>query len=238
MSKQYIYVTGGKGGIGKSTVALAITDYLATYGQVLLIDTDPVNSDSSASYKEGKDANVSAIRANIRSEDSSGQIDPSGLIETLNKAESNGAEYIVVDAPAGDSTLLANAGEIITGACSQAGIKSVFLWVVDSNDRTAVNALHLSWDSIKNADKIILIKNYRNGNNFEFFDNANAMKVINSASNVQTIDLPKFASRIVEHIRIDRMTFAEVATKTPLGNRVEGARLRTQLHQIFKAAGL
>jgi hypothetical protein len=237
-NKAYYYVTGGKGGIGKSTVALALTDYLASYGQVLLIDTDPTNADSSASYKDGKDANVTAIRANIRSEDSSGQIDPSGLFETLNKAESEAVNSVVVDAPAGDSNLLANAGEVITSACKQAGIQSYFVWLVDSNDRTPVNALHAAWDSIKDADKIVLVKNYRKGNNFEFFDGSKTIAGITSASNVQIIDLPKFASRIEEHLRIERMTFAEVATKTPLGNRVEGARLRTQLHQIFKAAGL
>lgn len=237
-NKTYIYVTGGKGGIGKSTMAQAITDYKAETGRVLLVDTDPTNADSSASYKDGKDANVRAIRQNIRSEDSSGQIDSSGLINTLNLAESEDVETIIIDAPAGDSTLLANAGEIITSACKQAGIKSVFVWLVDSNDRTPVNALHASWSAIKDSDQILLVKNFRKGNNFEFFDGSKTMEEIRSAKNVQIIELPKIASRIEEHLRIERMTFKEIATKTPLGNRVEGERLRAELHNTLKTAGL
>lgn len=236
--KTYIYVTGGKGGIGKSTMTQVLTDYKAETGRVLLVDTDPTNADSSASYKDGKDANVRAIRERIRSEDSSGQIDASGLMNTLNLADSEDVETIVIDAPAGDSMLLANAGEIITSACKQSGIKSVFVWLIDSNDRTPVNALHASWSAIKDADQILLVKNFRKGNNFEFFDNSNAMEEITTAKNVQIIELPKIASRIEEHLRIERMTFKEIAKKTPLGNRVEGARLRAQLHDMLKIAGL
>jgi MinD-like ATPase involved in chromosome partitioning or flagellar assembly len=238
MQKKYIYVTGGKGGIGKSTMAQAIADYMATSGQVLLVDTDPTNADSSASYKDGKDANVRAIRAKIRSEDSSGQIDSSGLIDTLNLAETDPATAIIIDAPAGDSTLLVNAGEIITAACKQAGIKSVFVWLVDSNDRTPVNALHAAWDAIKDADQVLIVKNYRKGDNFEFFDNAKSMATVNMASNVRTIAFPKIASRIEEHLRIERLNWKEIATVTPLGNRVEGARLRSAMHATLKSAGL
>ena len=88
-NKKYIYVTGGKGGIGKSTFTLALVDYMSQQGKVLLIDTDPVNADSSAAYKEGKDTNVRAVRAKVRAEDTSGQVDASGLIETLNIADND-----------------------------------------------------------------------------------------------------------------------------------------------------
>lgn len=236
--KQYIYITGGKGGIGKSTVALAITDYKAINGKVLLIDTDPTNADSSVAYKDGKDDNVTVMRANIRAEDSSGQTDASGLIETLNKASTDKAQTIIVDAPAGDSTLLSTAGSIITGACKEAGIKSIFVWLVDSNDRTPVNALNAAWEAIKDADKIILVKNYRKGTNFEFFDNSKTIGGIKSAQNVIIIDLPKIASRIEEHLRIDRMTLKQIATETPIGNRAEGQRLRNELHNTFKKIDL
>ena len=211
---------------------------MATSGPVLLVDTDPTNADSSAAYRDGKEANVRAIRAKIRSEDSSGQIDSSGLIDTLNLAETDPATAIIIDAPAGDSTLLVNAGEIITAACKQATIKSVFVWLVDSNDRTPVNALHAAWDAIKDADQVLIVKNYRKGDNFEFFENAKSMAAINMASNVQTIALPKIATRIEEHLRIERLTWKEIATITPLGNRVEGARLRNAMQATLKLAGL
>lgn len=120
IKKSYIYVTGGKGGIGKSTLAQQIVDFKASTGKVLLIDTDPINADSSACYKDGKDVNVRAIRARVRSEDISGKIDSSGLIETLNLADAEDVQTTVVDAPSGDTLLLANAGEIIPVASRQA----------------------------------------------------------------------------------------------------------------------
>jgi NAD(P)-dependent dehydrogenase (short-subunit alcohol dehydrogenase family) len=238
MGKAYVYVTGGKGGIGKTTAALAIVDYFAQSGKVLLIDADPINADSSAAYKEGKDAAVTSVRARVRSEDSSGQIDSSGLMETLNEAAESDADAIIVDAPAGDSVLLANAGSTVTAACQEMGVKSVFVWLVDANDRTPVNALASAWEAIKNADLILLFKNYKKGTNFDFFDNAKAMSTILDAPNVRVINMPKIAERLVEHLRIDRMTWAELATKTQIGTRMEGQRLRKLLNETFKEAGL
>ena len=238
MAKTYVYVTGGKGGIGKTTLTLALVDYLAENNTVLLVDADPINADSSEVYKNEKHLNVRAIRARVRSEDTSGQIDPSGLMETINLAASDPADFIIVDAPAGDSILLATSGDIITSACKQAGIISVCIWLVDSNDRTAINALNASWDAIKDADKIFLVKNYRKGTNFSFFDQNTAVIDIVRSPNVVTIDLPKFASRIEEHLRIERLTWEEIATVTPIGNRVEGQRLRAIFHHTFNEAGL
>lgn len=236
--KKYIYVTGGKGGIGKSTFTLALVDYMSQKNNVMLIDADPVNADSSASYKDNKEPNIRTLRANVRAEDSSGQIDASGLIETLNIADTGQEEVTIIDAPAGDSTLLIAAGSLVTEACKQAGIESVFVWLVDSTDRTPVNALHGAWESIKDADKIIIVKNYRKGTNFEFFDNSKTVSGIKQSNNVQIIDFPKIASRLEEHMRIDRMSWHEIATKTPLGNRVEGERIRRAMHETLKEAGL
>ena len=237
-NKKYIYVTGGKGGIGKSTFTLALVDYMAQQGKVLLIDCDPVNPDSSAAYKDGKDTNVRAIRAKVRAEDTSGQVDASGLIETLNEANNDEAITTIVDAPAGDSTLLISAGSIITLACEQVSMESIFVWLVDSTDRTPVNALNAAWETIKDASKILIVKNYRKGTNFNFFDNSKTIMNINKAKNVQTIDLPKIASRLEEHMRIDRMTWKEIATDTPIGNRVEGQRMRKAMHNTLKEVGL
>jgi hypothetical protein len=126
---------------------------------------------------------------------------------------------------------------MIASACKEAGIMSVFVWLVDSNDRTAVNALNTVWDSIKDADKIILVKNYRKGTNFDFFNNSNVIIGLVDLPNVKIIGLPKLASRIEEHIRIERLSWKEIATVTPIGNRVEGQRLRGYFHTTFNEAG-
>jgi hypothetical protein len=237
-SKKYVYVTGGKGGVGKSAMAIQLADYYSRTGNVLLIDTDSTNPDSSAAFKAGTDAKVTAIIGRVRSEDSSGQIDSSGLLETLNMAEKSDAETIIVDAPSGDSTLLITAGSIIAEACKQMNMESIFVWLVDSLDRTPVNTLHGAWNSIKKADKVLLVKNYRKGTNFDYFDDSQVMEPIKAAPNVQIIGMPKIASRIEQHMRIDRMNWQRIATETPIANRIEGQRVRSEFHETFREAGL
>ncbi len=237
--KKYIYVTGGKGGIGKSLQTLAMVDYLAESGNsILLLDADPVNGDSSANYKGGKQDGVTCERVQLRSEDASGQIDASGLQDTLNKTETTEAGIVIVDAPAGDSTLLVEAGSIIVAGCSMLGAKSIIVWMVDSVDRTAINALSAAWDSIKDADMILLVKNHRKGNNFDCFDGSKSVGNVLAAANVKVIDMPKIAARLEPYFRVERKTMREVATEAPIGDRVEAVRVRKLFHDALKGVGL
>jgi hypothetical protein len=241
--KEYIYVSGGKGGVGKSAVVIALTDYKSENGNVFLIDADPVNADSSASYmKDGnnKQDNVQVMKKQVRCEDTDGQIDPSGLINTLNVAINEQVNTVIVDAPSGDSTMIAQVGSIITESCKLSGIKSVIIWMVEKEDRTPVNTIAAAWDNIKDADCIYLVKNNRHGSNFEFFDNSSTIKKITEEKNVHVINMPKIASRIEGLIRIDRLTWKEVATlpTVQIADRVEGQRMRKELHKKFKEFGL
>lgn len=237
--KKYIYVTGGKGGIGKSKQTLATVDYYAEQGEsVLLLDADPTNGDSSASYKDGKQLGVLAERVRVRSEDASGQIDASGLMDTLNKAHESKASVTIVDAPAGDSTLLRDAGSIIVAACKEIGTQSIIVWMVNSNDRTAINALATAWNSIKDADTILIVKNHKDGSDFQCFMESKAMADILSSKNIRMIDMPKVAARLVKLIREDRKTFKELATTTSIGDKVEAIRMRKVFSDGFKSAGL
>lgn len=231
--RKLVYVTGGKGGVGKSLFAMTVVDYLSQTHQTLLIDAEPNNPDSSTSY-QNKSAMVEARQARVRSEDASGQVDASGLLDILEQVEKTNATATVIDAPAGDSALLAAAGKIVTESCKALGITSVFIWMIDSADKTPVNTLHAAWDSIKDADLILLVKNYRKGDNFQFFDNSKTIAAITQNQNVKVVDLPKIAARIADTMKLDRMTWDEVATKTP----VEAQRLRRTLHALLGGNGL
>jgi len=60
--RNYLYVTGGKGGIGKSTFTLFLIDYFSLSGNVLLIDCDKINPDFSTVYTDGKYESIRSIR--------------------------------------------------------------------------------------------------------------------------------------------------------------------------------
>lgn len=237
--KTFIYVTGGKGGIGKSTETIALVDYLSSNGDaVLLLDADPVNADSSAAFKNGKQANVACERVRVRSEDADGQIDASGLMSVLDMAHESKAMHTVVDAPAGETTLLVEAGSIIVEGCKSVKMKSVIVWMVDSVDRTAVNALAAAWESIKDADTIVIVKNHRKGNNFDCFEDSKTIAPILNCANVKVIDMPKIAARLEPMLKVDRKSFKEIAEESAMGSRMEAIRVRKIFHDSFKEAGL
>lgn len=236
--KTLIYVSGGKGGIGKSITALSLADYFAKSGSVLLIDADPTNADSFTPLDKCKQEGVTAIRANIRSEDASGQIDTSGLTSLFDNELVSSVDTVIIDAPAGDTVLMASAGSFVTDICKALGAKSVFCWLVDSLDRAAVNTVGTAWNEIQGADQILLVKNHGKSNNFNFYEDSATMEKIKSSPNVSTVDLPKIAIRLIENIKIDRMTWKKIAEETPIGNRIEGQRVLKLLHQSFEGAGL
>jgi hypothetical protein len=101
-----------------------------------------------------------------------------------------------------------------------------------------MNVLNAIWAAIQDADLVLLVKNNRKGTDFEHFDQSKIVGLIRLFKNVKIVDFPKIASRLETHLRIDRMTWAEVASLTPIGNRVEGARVREILYRTFTSVGL
>ncbi|ABM40233.1 nucleotide-binding protein [Polaromonas naphthalenivorans] len=233
--KNYIYVTGGKGGIGKSFVSMLVADYMATKEQVLLIDTDMTNSDCNAVYKDKKQSTIECNVQQLRSEDTSGQVDTSGLLSTFNVDR----ECVVVDAPAGDTVLLANAGSMINEMCQEYKAKSVIVWLADSGDQNAVNGLNAVFEQIKNVDLILIVKNFKSSTDFDLLDKSNTLTKFKSLPNCHVVDFPKIAARITKRVRTDKNSFVEmISENTPIGDRVEARRVRSLMHKVFEEAGL
>lgn len=245
--KRLVYVTGGKGGPGKSAVAIQLVDYLAEQGRVLLIDTDVGNADAANTYLIGEEPNktskqdgVDVVRRRLRSEDSSGQIDPSALMDSVESVVKSDADAIVLDAPAGETQLLAEAGRLITASCRRHGIECIIVMVADAADRTPVNVLNAIWPVIKDADRVIVVRNLRGGNAFAFFDEHEVVKTIRQAQNVSVVDMPMHAMRIREEQRIRRRSWRELATSEDVDVwiSVEAERLRGEFFAQYKSLGL
>lgn len=244
--KTLVYVSGGKGGIGKTLMALSLTDYFAGSGSVLLVDGDPNNSDSYPTYKPNENgvnqvANVTAITSLIRSEDADGQIDTTGIARVFEDSFVDSHDTVIIDAPAGDSKLIATAGSFIVDMCKEMGAKSIFVWLVDIADRTPINTVLDSWKEIKAADAFYLVKNHSKGSVFEFFDNHAEMNaLVANSPNIKIINFPKMAVRLISCIKVDRMNWERLATDktTPIGARMEGQRVRRLIHESFKSSGL
>lgn len=233
--KNYVYVTGGKGGIGKSFMSMLVADYMATKNDVLLFDTDMTNSDCNAVYKNNKQSTIECKVQQLRSEDTSGQVDTSGFLSTFNIDR----ECVVVDAPAGDTVLLANAGSMINDMCNEYKAKSAVVWLADSGDRNAINGLNAVFDQIKNVDLILIMKNFKSSNDFDLLDKSETLAEFVALPNCHVVDFPKIAARITKLVRTERKSFAElVSNSTPMGDRIEARRIRTLMHKLFESVGL
>jgi len=68
MSNKFIAVDGGKGGVGKSTLSILISDYLMRNGEDLaVVDADKTNPDVARLFNNAEAENVTAILAGLQS---------------------------------------------------------------------------------------------------------------------------------------------------------------------------
>jgi len=235
---QYIYISGSKGGVGKSMFAQVLADCISQHRPVLLIDTDPINAESSTVYADGKAANVRAVHIKVRLEDTRGQTDATSLLATLDASYEDDELTTIVDAPSSDAGLLSMAARIITSSCNNTGRESVFIWLVDSIDKSAVTALQGAWESLTDFDKILIVKNYRNGDRFEYFASSSAVMAIAATGNMQIVAFPKIPSHIEKYMRIDALPLCAITTKTPLGVQMMAKQMRAEIQKTLMSTGL
>ena len=112
-----IVIGGGKGGVGKSTVSLALLDALLHAGnKPVYVETEDSNPDV---YKS-VDKLVTSELCNL--DDESGWIKLGGIIEANPKAN------IVVNTAAGITDSLVEHGSILTDVANELKMKLVMIW--------------------------------------------------------------------------------------------------------------
>lgn len=240
--RDLIYITGGKGGAGKSMAASMIVDhYVGRGNNVLLLDADPVNADTYFLYgdRDGRPKSdlVRPIRTRIRAEDETGGVGTGALLEALDAAAAADERAVIVDAPAGDTELLSVAGSTIVEVAKAAGMRSVIVWVAPPADRAPINALKASWPEINGADLFILARNLTR-DDFRMLNDDEAVRKIMSGENTHRWDIPKIAPRLIEHLRSKRQSWDVIATNAPIATRVEAQRLRRQTSSALTEIGL
>lgn len=166
-TKRIIWVTGGKGGTGKSTFARGLLDILRAAGlDVVAFDGDPDNSQLFRFYKN---SDVSVTRIGIKKRN--------GVDDIISEMEDVGTPLILVDVPAGG-------GNILTGLEDEVGFLSALAEVgyqltvvtVLSRIKDSVNQLKLAMDITDSYSVAhIAVKNlyYGRAEQFRFLDRSN-----------------------------------------------------------------
>ena len=164
-TKRIIWVTGGKGGTGKSTFARGLLDTLRAAGiKVVAFDGDPDNSQLFRFYKN---ADVTVTRIPIHKRN--------GADDIIMEMEEAQTPIILVDVPAGGGNLLTGLEDEVgfLSALEEVGYQMTLVTVL-SRIKDSVNQLKLAMDVTEGYNNIahVAVKNLYFGDcdRFRLFD--------------------------------------------------------------------
>ena len=188
MNKIYI-VGGGKGGVGKSTVSMALLDVLKNLEseKIFFIETDNENPDVFLAVKEDIPSQAISMKKD-------------GWQVTFGEAiENNKDANIVVNMGARTTEDLIEHDSVINDVAKELNKEIVVLWCINA-EKECLQSLIGFMDSGINASKIHAVKNtfFGDEDDFVLFDNSKIKKKLN-----ETVVFPKLTSKIKNKLSIE-----------------------------------
>jgi hypothetical protein len=221
MAKNIYLVGGSKGGVGKSTVTMAVLDYLTYHGEsVVLIESDTTNPDVAKAYK----GSVPIELVNLDEAD--------GWIQLVNVFDSDPDSSFVINTAARNNAGVTAYGETLNSTLADLKRKLVTLWVIN-RQRDSLELLREYMDAIPNA-AIHAIRNSYFGDErkFELYNGSKIRKSIEERSG-KSLTFPELADRVTDDLYTKRMSIDLACKELPLGNRAELLRWRNEVKRVF-----
>ena len=216
MSKAIFLVGGGKGGVGKSLMSMALLDFLQAGGaEPFLVETDTSVPDVFKTYQE----ETAGELVNLDERE--------GWIELVNLVESRAASTIVINTGARNQTGVSNFGRTLSKALGELGRKLVVLWMIDRK-RESLELLSDFMAAIPEAE-VHVVRNLYLGTEkkFELY-NGSKMKAGIEGRGSKSVNLPELADRVTDAMNKGRMTIAKATGELSLGDRMELERWREE----------
>ncbi|MCJ2134676.1 hypothetical protein MKK69_11505 [Methylobacterium sp. J-026] len=245
-AKVLVLCLGGKGGLGKTTIALQVADLCAEVGPVLAIDTDPANRHFHTALMQetspGSDnflprrTSISCVKQRLRAEDSIGRVDPTLCQDMIEHVIETAERFVVVDFPAGDTETTRRCAEIIVESCREANIRLSVVVAAGAVDPTALEVLKELRPMLIECDRAILAKNTAQATNFDYLESSDLVKALRKQPNFRVIEIERIGERLIEALRVQHMTWQFLANTAPMRLRVEGRRLRRNFHTAWRDA--
>lgn len=221
MAKNIYLIGGGKGGVGKSLVSMAMVDCLLQREEdLLLVDADTSNPDVWKAYKD-------TIRTELLDLDNA-----DGWIELINVADSNPDSIIVINTAARNNKSVSAYGPILSDTLAELRRKLVTLWVIN-RQRDSLELLKEYMDAI--PDTVVHV--VRNGyfgdeRKFELYNSSKRRALVEERGGL-SLTFPDLADRVSDDIYSKRMNIAQAAQELPLGNRAELHRWRAAVKSML-----
>ena len=216
MSKAIFLVGGGKGGVGKSLMSMALLDFLQAGGQEpFLVETDTSVPDVFKTYQE----ETAGELVNLDERE--------GWIELVNLVESRADSAIVINTGARNQTGVTNFGRTLSKALGELGRKLVVLWMIDRK-RESLELLSDFMTAIPEAE-VHVVRNLYLGSEkkFELYNGSKMRSGIEGRGS-RSINLPELADRVTDAMNKGRMTIAKATGELSLGDRMELERWREE----------
>ena len=216
MERPILLIGGGKGGVGKSLLSVALVDYVSvTDGRPFLVETDTSVPDVYKTYS----GDIGAELVNLDERE--------GWIDLVNLVESKPESTIVINTGARNQTGISNFGKTLAKALPQLKRKLIVLWLIDRKRES----LELLVDFTKALPEAAMhvVRNMYLGTEkkFELY-NASKMKETIETLGGKSLNFPELAGRVTDAMNKGRLTIAKACAELSLGDRMELERWRDE----------
>ena len=214
MSNTIFLVGGGKGGVGKSLMSMALLDFLHTMGRrPFLVETDTSVPDVFKSYGDA----IGGEPVNLDERE--------GWIDLVNLVESRRESTFVINTGARNQTGISNFGRTLSKALPELDRALVVFWMIDRK-RESLELLADFREAIPEAE-IHVVRNMYLGaeKKFELYNGSNMKAEIESRGG-RSLNLPELADRVTDAMNKSRLTIERALGELSLGDRMELERWR------------
>jgi hypothetical protein len=225
---RFYYVTGSKGGVGKSLVANALVFNLMEKGKrVKIIDTDDSNPDVGVIYE-----NLVPVKYVPLTDDS---ISWGKFLNTLSElaaqTEEDTSVNVVVNGAARDNKSIEANGELLNDVFRE-GLNFEFttIWVM-SNTIESVQLLQSYLKAVR-VGTVFALRNLHFGLPDEFIEfNEIAESIKDRVAGV--FDFPAMESLLASHIHRGKTLFSDAEKSLPIGSRMLLKRWLNRVRELF-----
>jgi hypothetical protein len=221
MERPILLIGGGKGGVGKSLLSVALVDYVSvTDGRPFLVETDTSVPDVYKTYS----GDIGAELVNLDERE--------GWIELVNLVDSRPDNTIVINTGARNQTGISNFGKTLSKALPQLDRKLVVFWLIDRK-RESLELLSDFAGALPEA-AIHVVRNMYLGTErkFEMY-NGSKMRASIEQGGGRSLNFPELADRVTDAMNKGRLTIAKACTELSLGDRMELERWRDECKSML-----
>ena len=214
MSNTIFLVGGGKGGVGKSLMSMALLDFLHTMGRrPFLVETDTSVPDVFKSYGDA----IGGEPVNLDERE--------GWIDLVNLVESRPESTFVINTGARNQTGISNFGRTLSKALPELDRALVVFWMIDRK-RESLELLADFREAIPEAEVHVVRNMYLGAEKkFELYNGSNMKAEIESRGG-RSLNLPELADRVTDAMNKSRLTIERALGELSLGDRMELERWR------------